>query len=85
MGKKATDKKTADKLFKVSNYPTGPWEGSPKWVSREVLLDNDADNDDQVASFLDDDGTESDWYVRHPDGRVEILSYFGEHRGWHDE
>jgi hypothetical protein len=50
-----------------------------------VLLDNDADNDDQVASFLDDDGTESDWYVRHPDGRVEILSYFGEHRGWHDE
>lgn len=75
----------ANNLFQVSNDPSGPWEGSPKWVSREVLLDDDADSDDQVASFLDDDGAESDWFIRHPDGRVEVMSYFGDHRGWHGE
>lgn len=72
-----------NELFLVSNYPDGPWDGSFKWNSRESLLDNNADFSDQIASFLDDDGTESDWYVKHPDGKIEIFSYFGDHVGWH--
>lgn len=74
-------KNAKDGLFLVSNYPDGPWDGSPKWVSREALLNSDANYDDQIASFLDDNGTESDWYMKHLDGRVEILSYSGEYAG----
>lgn len=85
MSKKGVNKvKSENKLFQVSNYPRGPWEGSPKWVSREALLDNDADFDDQVASFLDDDGKSSNWYVKYPDGRIEILTYVGDHAGWYN-
>lgn len=81
MGKSKTKKAT--ELFQVSNHPTGPWDGSPKWTTREAVLAQDNDFDNEVAAFLDDDGTESNWYVKHPDGRVEIFSYGGEHVGWH--
>ena len=75
--------KNENALFQVSNSPRGPWDGSPKWTSRAALLDEYVELDDQVASFLEDDGDEANWYIKYPDGRVEVVDYYGEHVGWH--
>lgn len=58
--------------FSVANKK-GAWQGS--FASRQEALDN-------AAFELEDDGSEADWYIRHPDGQVEQVSYFGDHRQW---
>lgn len=69
-------------IFQVSDSPRGPWDGSPKWTTREAVLD--MCGDDCVAAFLDCGPGEPDWFIRHPDGRVERMSYVGESKGFVD-
>lgn len=68
------------KIFTVSNTPNGPWEGHKNWTTREAMMY--ASSDDSVAGYLDDDGEKSSWYIKHPDGKIEKVSYYGEHETW---
>lgn len=71
-GAEPADNRGMTGYFSIANKQ-GSWVG--RYASRQEALDN-------AGTELQDDGSDADWYVRHPDGRVEQVSYFGDHRRW---
>lgn len=57
--------------FSISQFVHGPWTGG--FSSREISVKN---------GKLIDDGKELPWFIKHPDGRIEIVSYHGDHLDW---
>lgn len=58
--------------YSIALFAHGPWtEG---YSSRAVAV--------KAFKSALDDGKELPWFIRHPDGRPEIVSYHGDHLDW---
>lgn len=66
--------------YGISLSAQGPWvelsyDDETPYTTREEALED-------AANHFDPDNTEPHMYVRHPDGRVEEVDYYGGHVTW---
>jgi hypothetical protein len=72
-------------IWKIGPDADGPWSGrfaqapAGEMATEDDPIDLDGYTVGELGSDWEQEGSDPPWYIRHPNGRIEQVSYYGEH------